>query len=418
MSAPEQEINLPVWQREHIFPVKPQDGSFGVLLGKDQARAFESFSELEEHVTQWREPAGLVWTPERKRCFPPEEDERLLGALRKRKAAISDDEWSGSLLRAFVFLLPIVYLVWKGLAAGQLLRSEELGLYGVLWLMFAGIPAYEAWKRKKRALRLQAENLKDEAEEVRFEIWIRRQQVPVTKILLGMVVGLYLVQVFKGLPQAPSFLSALFSPPEVWNGKLTLAGLRDAGLVKNQEGIGYFNGEWWRLLTAPMLHGHLVHLIMNGLGLLYLGRRTEVMASWPHLALVFLVSMLAGGVASAHGLPTQASVGASGGIMGLLGFVLVFEWLHGRLVPKRATRRLCAALVFTFVVGFVGYNFIDNWAHGGGLVAGMVYAGIVFPKSSSPHRPRATRFDQVLGSVALLFVVAGAVLAVLLMRAG
>ena len=126
--------------------------------------------------------------------------------------------------------------------------------------------------------------------------------------------------------------------------------------------------------------------------------------------------MLAGGVASAHGLPEQASVGASGGIMGLLGFLLIFEYLHGKLVPKRATRRICAALAFTFIVGFVGYNFIDNWAHGGGLICGMLYAAIVFPKSSSPHRPRATRMDQIFGGVSGLLVITSAVFAVLRMR--
>ena len=110
-------------------------------------------------------------------------------ALRKRKAAISDDEWSGSRFRAFAFLFPIIYFAWEGLAEGRLLRSQELGLFGVLWLMFAGIPAYEAWKRRKRAVRLNAENLASEAEEVRFEIWLRRQHIPATKILLGMVVG-------------------------------------------------------------------------------------------------------------------------------------------------------------------------------------------------------------------------------------
>ena len=418
MSGQEQEADLPVWQREHIFPPKPKDPPYGVLLGKGAAKGFTQFSELEAHVIQYREPAGLIWTPERERCFPPEEDPRLLKSLRKRKAAISDDEWSSGRFRAFAFLLPIIYFVWKGLAEGHLLRSQELGLFGVLWLMFAGIPAYEAWKRKKRAVRLNAENLASEAEEVRFEIWLRRQHIPVTKILLGMVVGVYLVQVLKAIPQSGGLLGAVWFPRELWNGKEALAGLREAGLVKNQEGIGYFNGEWWRLFTAPMLHGQLIHIVMNSLGLLYLGRRTEVMASWPHLALVFLVSMVAGGIASAHGLPTQASVGASGGIMGLLGFLLVFEWLHGRLVPQRATRRLVAALVFTFVVGFVGYNFIDNWAHGGGLVAGMLYAGIVFPKSSSPHRPRATRGDQMLGVIAGLVVVGGALLAVIKMRGG
>ncbi|GHC48174.1 rhomboid family intramembrane serine protease [Roseibacillus persicicus] len=416
MNGQDELTDLPVWQREEIFPAKPPGGNYGVLVGKDEAKAFTNFADLEEHVAQWREPAGLIWTPDRERCFPPEEDARLLNALRKRKAALSEVDWSSLRFRAFLFALPIVYLFWSALASGRVLHSQELGIYAVLWLMFAGIPAYEAWKRSRRALRLNAENLAGEAEEVRFEIWIRRQHIPFTKILLGVVVGVYFVQVLKGMAQSGGLLSALWLPLEIRGGQPDLAGLAEAGLVKSRDGIGYFHGEWWRLLTAPMLHGQLIHIVMNGLGLLYLGRRTEVMASWPHLALVFLVSMLAGGIASAYGLPTQPSVGASGGIMGLLGFLLVFEYLHGRLVPQRATRRLCAALIFTFVVGFVGYQFIDNWAHGGGLLAGGIYAAIVFPKSSSPHRPRATRTDQLLGVIAGLIVVAGAFLAVMRMR--
>ena len=417
MSETEQEINLPVWQREHIFPPKQQESAYGVLLGKSQAKTFKEFSELEAHISQWREPANLIWIPERERCFPPEEDPRLLNALRKRKAAISDDELSSNRFRAFLFLLPIVFFVWKGLAEGRLLRSQELGLFGVLWLMFAGIPTYEAWKRRRRAVRLKAENLKSEAEEVRFEHWLQLQQIPVTKILLGLLIGVYFFQVLKGIPQSGGFLQSLWQPLELWGREQVLAGLRESGLVKSdQSEIGYFYGEWWRLFTAPMLHGLLIHIVMNGLGLLYLGRRTEVMASWPHLVLVFLVAMLSGGIASAYGLPTQAMVGASGGVMGLLGFLLVFERLHGRLVPKPASRRLSAALIFTFIIGFAGYSIIDNWAHGGGLVAGMVYAAIVFPKSSSPHRPRATRTDQLLGVVAGVMVVTGALFAIIRMK--
>ena len=417
MAGQDQEPDLPVWQREHIFPEKPKDAPYGVLLKKDQARAFTQFSELEAHIAQWKESAGLIWTPENARCFPPEEDARLLGILRKRKSAIADDEWSRSRYRAFVLFLPMVYFFWKGLYEGQILRSQELGLFGVLWLMFAGIPAYEAWKRRRKASRLEFKNLSNEAEEVRFEIWLRRQPIPLTKVLLGAIFGVYLVQVWKGFPESGSWLSSIWFPQSE-NMKFPVAGLLEAGLVKNQDGIGYFQGEWWRLLTAPMLHGQLIHIVMNGLGLLYLGRRTEVMASWPHLALVFLISMLGGGIASAHGLPGKASVGASGGIMGLLGFLLVFEFLHGKLVPQRATRRLCAALLFTFVVGFVGYNFVDNWAHGGGLVAGMIYGVIVFPKSSSPHRPKANRLDQVAGFASGFVIVASALFAGFCMKGG
>lgn len=410
------EADLPVWQREDIFPRKPAGAPYGVILGKGQAATFQAFEDLAAHLEKWREPGPLIWSPEREQCFPPEEEPRLCQVLRRRKTAQAEADWASSRFRAFLSSLPVVYFLWAAAAAGQVHRSQGLGMMAVIWLMFFGIPTYEAWKRKRRAARLTAENLSHEAEEVRFEIWLRRQHIPGAKLILGGLAGVYLVQVLQGLAMSGGLLQSLWFPMERWDEQPSLAGLAAAGLVKTHASIGYFNGEWWRLLTSPMLHGNAIHLVMNGLGLLYLGRRTEVMAGWPQLALVFLFSMIGGGVASAYGLPDKSSVGASGGIMGLLGFLFIFERLHGRLVPKRSTRRLLAALTFTFVIGFVGYKFIDNWAHAGGLIAGMVYAAIVFPPSSSPHRPRASQSDRVLGAFAGLVIVAGAVLAIVRIR--
>ena len=56
----------------------------------------------------------------------------------------------------------------------------------------------------------------------------------------------------------------------------------------------------------------------------------------------------------------------------MLGFLLVFETLHKRLVPRSARRRLLGALGVTLIIGFIGYQFIDNIAHVGGLLAGML----------------------------------------------
>jgi membrane associated rhomboid family serine protease len=418
MSLPD-EADLPVWQRERIFPVKHEEAPYGVLIGRGKAITFENLDSLRDYLAKWREPAGLIWTPERERCFPPEEEASLLHPLRKRKAAQAESDWNAYRFRAFLLSLPALYFVWSAAASGRLLHSQGLGIMAVLWTIFAGIPAYEAWKRRKRAAKLSAENLADEAQEVRFEIWLRRQNIPATKLILGLLIGVYLVQVLRGMTAGGGLFSSLFFPVESWNDTKSLAGLASAGLVKSSLGqatIGYFHGEWWRLLTGPLLHGQLIHIGMNGLGLLYLGRRAEVMAGWPHLSLVFLLSMIGGGMASVYGLPTQASVGASGGIMGLLGFLLVFERLHGRLVPRQATRRLLAALVFTFVVGFVGYSLIDNWAHGGGLLVGMIYAAIAYPSSSSPHRPQANRIDRVLGVLAAMVTIASGIFAVMKMR--
>ena len=150
---------------------------------------------------------------------------------------------------------------------------------------------------------------------------------------------------------------------------------------------------------------------MNAAALLYLGKRLEVFARWPHVPLVFLFSACIGGEASAR-FVSATTIGASGGLMGWLGFLLVFESLHSRLVPRSSRRRLVAGVLLTGLVGLIGYRFIDNAAHAGGLVAGMLYALIVFPKSASPNRPNTTVTDRIAGIAALGILIAATLLAV------
>ena len=97
-----------------------------------------------------------------------------------------------------------------------------------------------------------------------------------------------------------------------------------------------------------------------------------------------------------------------------LGFLLVFESLHSRLVPRPAKRRLLAGVILTGMIGVIGFRFIDNAAHLGGLLAGMLYAFIVFPKSDSPSRPVATITDRIAGATALAVLTAAAVFAAIL----
>ena len=99
--------------------------------------------------------------------------------------------------------------------------------------------------------------------------------------------------------------------------------------------------------------------------------------------------------------------------MGWLGFLLVFETLHHELVPLRSRKRLAAGVFITALIGLIGYRFIDNAAHIGGLLAGMIYAFIVFPRSSSGKRPSSTLSDRLAGSAALLATALAAVVAFL-----
>ncbi|MDA7529686.1 rhomboid family intramembrane serine protease, partial [bacterium] len=188
-------------------------------------------------------------------------------------------------------------------------------------------------------------------------------------------------------------------------------GISEAGLVKPR----YLAGENWRLFTAVFLHGNLIHFILNMSALWYLGRRVEILARWPHLAGAFFLSIIGAGWATVSWLPNQTSVGVSGVICGLLGFLLVFETLHRSLLPRSARRRLAGILVSLIVIGTLGFKFVDNAAHLGGLVTGAIYAFVVFPRSSSPHRPMILKRDLAIGLVGIFLIGASAIGAIFMM---
>ena len=351
----------------------------------------------------------LVWTPEDSRMRLPEEISGLsaaMGEIRERwtredlLAAVDRLRWFGLLLASFA-----VYAFYDGMQKaattaaepGSVLASHDrlrdigkamlgsipLGLALLMFVVFGFIPWYQARKRRAELATWNAAATAAHVQALRFETWLELQRSPATKFLLVLMTLVGLAQWLPG------------------------DSIAAAGLVK----AAYLGGEWWRLFTAPFLHGNLVHFLMNMAALAYLGKRLEVFARWPHLPMVFLFAAAIGGAASVR-LVSATSVGASGGLMGWLGFLIVFETLHGNLVPRSARRRLTAGVLLTAVIGLLGYRFIDNAAHLGGLLAGMAYAAIVFPKSSSSKRPGTTLTDRLAGTAALGALVAAAGLAI------
>ena len=138
-------------------------------------------------------------------------------------------------------------------------------------------------------------------------------------------------------------------------------------------------GEYWRLLTSTFLHGGLEHLIVNMLALLFIGFFLEpVLGAW-RFALSYLLTGLAGSLASIWWHPLSVSVGASGAILGMYGVaiaLLLTNLLPGQL---KRTSLLC------FVV-YVGYSLlsgltgnIDNAAHIGGLLSGIFIGLALYP---------------------------------------
>ncbi|OGX87267.1 hypothetical protein BEN47_11410 [Hymenobacter lapidarius] len=138
------------------------------------------------------------------------------------------------------------------------------------------------------------------------------------------------------------------------------------------------HGEPWRLLTSLFVHAGLSHLLLNMCSLWLLGLLVEDRVGPLRLAVVYLASGVGGGLASlwwhSNGIN---SVGASGAIFGLYGFLLALL-VSKKLVLDKSDRRAMLGLVLYLVIsnllsGLTGN--IDNAAHLGGLLTGLLVAG-------------------------------------------
>ena len=89
----------------------------------------------------------------------------------------------------------------------------------------------------------------------------------------------------------------------------------------------------WRLISSIFLHIGWMHLVANGVVLLFLGRFFEKLVGSQRFFLLFLFSGIAGSWASSLFSGADLSAGASGGLWGLLGACLGLSLFPGPVFP-------------------------------------------------------------------------------------
>ena len=159
--------------------------------------------------------------------------------------------------------------------------------------------------------------------------------------------------------------------------------IADAGAINSYT---LWEGEWWRLATSVILHGSVLHLVMNGLSLYFLGRVLEIAIGRPAYLFFLGVSAAAGMAASLLWMPGPIwRVGISGGVLGLVGLILALEWAitnsAREFFQQRNTRMVFIILALNvglaFSIGTVNGMQIDHAGHIGGLLIGLL-AGLAF----------------------------------------
>jgi rhomboid protease GluP len=140
------------------------------------------------------------------------------------------------------------------------------------------------------------------------------------------------------------------------------------------------NGEYFRLVSYIFVHVGILHLMMNLLALKYFGPPVETIAGWPGLLFIFFGSGIAGGALSVF-MGNSLTVGASGGVLGLLTASIIFELFKVKGAGNFHEQSNISTLIFILAIN-IGFGFfengIDNYAHFGGLlggaILGMIYA--------------------------------------------
>ena len=205
-------------------------------------------------------------------------------------------------------------------------------------------------------------------------------------LVVGMNVGVWLLNVFAGMSPIRPSTSDLFR----WGAISAWAVTRDH--------------EYWRLLTGTLLHGGLIHLGMNMLGLWGAGQLLNRLYGNGQFLLVYLLSAVAGASASLHfGAQTAVSVGASGAVFGVVTALVVAVRKHRDQVPKALAQRILSSemvfLAYSLFNGFARQG-IDNAAHVGGLLAGAAMGWmLVGAVGGAAHSARGTRAAAVAAAV-------------------
>lgn len=136
--------------------------------------------------------------------------------------------------------------------------------------------------------------------------------------------------------------------------------------------------EYYRLFTAMFLHYGFAHIFNNMFSLFVIGYTLEPRMGKLRFAIVYILGGLAASVTSVlYHWNTEdwaVSAGASGAVYAMIGAYIVVMFLHDRahFDPFRVLIVMLMPLISSF-----GDVQIDNAAHIGGLVAGIVFTFLI-----------------------------------------
>ena len=252
----------------------------------------------------------------------------------------------------------------------------------------------------------------------------RWASAPATWTLVGINCAVYVLMVARGVgPFSPSVEALLHFGGESAGNILIL-------------------GEWWRIVTAMFVHVGIIHLATNMWCLWNLGLLAEPLMGSFGVTAVYVLTGAAGNLLSVFWNARHLSVslfdqqlqhqafyplnyfspgaGASGAVFGIAGALIVLLKSPRLPVPPEELKRLRKSVIYFAAINLViglaiswdvvssrtGIS-IDNSAHLGGVLCGLLFAAPMVPRLGNPQPVFRLRLQIAVGMIVGILVLFG-----------
>jgi rhomboid protease GluP len=188
-------------------------------------------------------------------------------------------------------------------------------------------------------------------------------------------------------------------------------------------------GQWWRIVTAMFVHVGILHLATNMWCLWNLGLLAEPLMDSFGLFAVYILTGAAGNLLSTcwnwyrpmhdgGNVVFPAGAGASGAVFGIAGALIVLLKSKRLPIPQYELKRLRKSVIYFAAINLViglSLDFgsgltgiaIDNSAHIGGFVCGLLFAASLVPRVGSPRGDFEGRMRFAVAAIVILLVLFG-----------
>jgi len=160
-------------------------------------------------------------------------------------------------------------------------------------------------------------------------------------------------------------------------------------------------GQYYRLLSGAFLHVDIFHIFFNMYALYMIGTQIESFYGYKKYLFIYLFSAVAASLLSIT-ISDVPSIGASGAIFGLLGAMLYFGYHYRVYLGATIKKTILPVIVINLALGFM-MSGVDNAAHIGGLIGGVIASVVMGVKHSDDKQARV--HGIVIGILYMAFLI-------------